>query len=364
MSIKIKVYLSDDGFGHLVRQESVIKRLLQLNPDLDITIQNKNKIDVAKQKFGDTVKYIERFNNIETLKLVTGYLDVEGTRTFFENYSENSRKFIELENKEFDYDMVISDTVAEAHEVARINNVPSFTTFHFEWSWFCDKTFPDLTKTSDLMKKYYQSATKIYMPPFTPAEIEEKYQANSMHVPFIINSFEDIELPKTNKINVLIMDNGTSTLSELIIRNFSAFSSLKQCHFFIPKNLAKNDGPNITRIEGLKNIHSHIPKVDVIIARAGYNTITESLITKVPLLLVNEGNNPEVKHNIDSVCGSGLGGSMTVDEYRENFSEVFEDFILNKYSTVKQNLNSANFISNGALVVAKDILKEYEEWQK
>ena len=216
MSIKIKVYLSDDGFGHLVRQESVIKRLLQLNPELDITIQNKNKIDVAKQKFGDTVKYIERFNNIETLKLVTGYLDVEGTRTFFENYSENSRKFIELENKEFDYDMVISDTVAEAHEVARINNVPSFTTFHFEWSWFCDKTFPDLTKTSDLMKKYYQSATKIYMPPFTPAEIEEKYQANSMHVPFIINSFEDIELPKTNKINVLIDEDHIKALFSIL----------------------------------------------------------------------------------------------------------------------------------------------------
>ena len=362
--MKCKVYLSDDGFGHLVRQESVIKKILQLDPNIDITVQNKNKIQVAKQKFGNSVKYIERFNNIETLKLLTGYLDIKNTRKFFKNYKENSNNFIELENKEFDYDMIISDTVAEAHEIARINDVPSFTTFHFEWSWFCEKIYPELQETSNLMKKYYQSATKIYMPPFTPSEIEKKYESNSIHVPFIINSFDDIQIPKTNKINVLIMDNGTSTLSELIIRNFSTFLSLEQCHFFIPKSLAKNDGPNITRIEGLKNIHSHIPKVDVIVARAGYNTITESLITKVPLLLVNEGDNPEVKHNIDSVCGSGLGKSMTVNQYREDFSEVFRDFLLNDYRVVKQNLNNANFVSNGAEVVAKDILKEYKKWHK
>ena len=52
--------------------------------------------------------------------------------------------------------------------------------------------------------------------------------------------------------------------------------------------ILKYKGKNITRIRGLKNVHSHIPQMDVIVARAGYNTITESLITKVPILLIEE----------------------------------------------------------------------------
>ena len=67
----------------------------------------------------------------------------------------------------------------------------SFTTFHFEWSWYCDKIYPNLKEVSDTMERYYKSATKIYMPPYVPHEIEKKYRNNSLDIPFIINSFDN-----------------------------------------------------------------------------------------------------------------------------------------------------------------------------
>ena len=73
------------------------------------------------------------------------------------------------------------------------------------------------------------------------------------------------------------MDNGTSTLSEIILHNFPNFLSLSDYHFFMSDKLAPpqaGTSGNITLVSGLKNVHSLIPKVDVIVARAGYNTIT------------------------------------------------------------------------------------------
>ena len=67
MPLKIKFYLSDDGFGHIVRQEAIIKELFKLRNDIDIVVQTESKIDVVKEKFGDSLRYIEKFNNIKTV---------------------------------------------------------------------------------------------------------------------------------------------------------------------------------------------------------------------------------------------------------------------------------------------------------
>jgi len=366
--MKIKVYLSDEGYGHVVRQEAIIKELFKLRSDLDITIQTQEKIDVVKEKFGDSVTYVEKFNNIKTTKTLTGYLDLDETKKCFENYPKIFNRVVEEECDNFDYDFVISDTVPEAHEVARLNNVPSFGIFHFDWGWFCSRVYPELTETINLFEKCYSSSTKIYMPPFSPPDITAKYSTNLINVPCIINDFNNVDIPKTNKVNVLIMDNGTSTLSEIILHNFSNFLSLSNYHFFMSDKLAPpqagKSNKNITLVSGLKNVHSLIPKVDVIVARAGYNTITESLITGVPLLLVNEGDNPEVNFNVKEVCSKGLSFSISTDEYRDEFIVMFEDFMKNHYNNVKENLlvlanqGKRPIIKSGAKVIAKDILKE------
>ena len=119
--LKCKVYLSDEGFGHLVRQEAIIKSMLRLNNKIHFTIQTKNKFKFAVEKFSNykNISYIEKFNNIEK------------TRYYFDNYLNNSETFILEELKDFNYDFVISDAVPEAHQIAKIAKVPSFLIFHY-----------------------------------------------------------------------------------------------------------------------------------------------------------------------------------------------------------------------------------------
>ncbi len=92
--------------------------------------------------------------------------------------------------------------------------------------------------------------------------------------------------------------------------------------------------------------------------------VVTSIITGVPLLLVNEGDNPEVNFNVKEICSKGLGFPITVDEYRDEFSVIFEDFMENQYENVKNNLlvlanqGKRPIIKSGAKVIAKHILKE------
>ena len=60
MPLKIKFYLSDDGFGHIVRQEAIIKGLFTLRNDLDIVIQTESKIDVVKEKFSILIIHMNK----------------------------------------------------------------------------------------------------------------------------------------------------------------------------------------------------------------------------------------------------------------------------------------------------------------
>jgi uncharacterized protein (TIGR00661 family) len=357
--IKCKVYLSDEGFGHLVRQEAVIKSLIKMSGNkIHFTIQTRNKYSFLSDKFSfyNHVKFIKKYNNIETRKRVDGSLDLLQTSECFKNYKKNSQLFIEEELSKFNYDFVISDAVPDAHKIAKIMNVPSFSIFHFNWAWFCKKVYPELIDVSNLMLEMYKLANITFLPPFPPVETLENFKKNVVSTPFIINNFDNISLKPHNKKKILVMDNGTSTLSKIIISNFKVFEDLQQYHFYIPKNLAKEDTLNITRIQGVKHIHSHIPKMDVIVARAGYNTLTESLISKVPALFVNETKNPEIAHNISEVFDKGYGGKMTVSEYKNNFKNCFENFIETDYNKIKKKLLKNNFQSNGADVIAKNIL--------
>ena len=83
--MKCKIYLSDEGFGHLVRQEAIIKHL-NLIEKIDITIQTKEKIKFAREKFKGKVKYIEKHNGIQTTKTASGKLNVAKTISTFKKY--------------------------------------------------------------------------------------------------------------------------------------------------------------------------------------------------------------------------------------------------------------------------------------
>ena len=356
--MKCKIYLSDEGFGHLVRQEAIIKQL-DLIQKIDITIQTKEKIKFAREKFKEKAKYIEKHNGIQTTKTASGKLNVVKTINTFKKYISELDDIIaeEIEEvKKNNYDFIISDSVPHAHYVAHKCNIPSFGVFHFDWAWFCRNSIFVNDSIINRIEQLYESSTMLYTPPFCPKSIIKRYK-NIKEVSFVINSFDKIDIEDTPRKKVLIMDNGTSNLSQVIIANLDNISMLDKYIFYIDSKLVKQEADNIKKVDGLKKIHSLIPHVDLVIARAGFNTLTESLITKTPGLFVSESMNAEIRHNINCITDKDLCGTISPDNFMNNFLDCFSKFMKVDYERISKNLKKSNYNSNGAKEIAKDIIR-------
>jgi uncharacterized protein (TIGR00661 family) len=367
---KILVFASDEGFGHIVRQEAVIKEILARYPKAQITVQTNAKIMVMREKFGDRIRYRDRYNNLNTVKTEGGGLDVSKTLEVLLSYEAKAQAWIERELKEeHDFDFYISDFVPEAFRLAKLLKKPAFGVAHFTWDWFFEILYPFENKRVDLLSSYIREATRLFFPPLTPAALLAKYGNLKHEVPFVINDFDSIALAPTDRFRCLVMDNGTSTLRRLIESSIGQFAALKDVLFYLSVDgisdaslFEVNRVKNIVPIRGLKVMHSHIPKMDFILARGGFNTLTESLISKVPALLVEEGGNPEVRENIRLATEKGLASSFSTSDFGPNFAARIRLFLKEEMQVLRASLNRSNFSKDGPAEIVTKIEEEVNKF--
>ena len=125
------------------------------------------------------------------------------------------------------------------------------------------------------------------------------------------------------------MDNGSNVMSKKIENIIPYLENIPNVFFYvscntISKNKIKllNKNNNCKAVFGLKKVHEYMSTCDFLIARGGFNTISESINLKIPSLLSYEKNNPEVINNINSL-------------YFKNYCSIINLMILTK--TLKKN---------------------------
>ena len=101
------------------------------------------------------------------------------------------------------------------------------------------------------------------------------------------------------------MDNGNLTMNKLISKTVNYLPKIDNIIFTIridnltSKTIKKIlEAKNILPIRGLKKTHSEIVNSDFIIARGGFNTISECLTNQIRNFF-DEKNNPEIKDNLN-----------------------------------------------------------------
>ena len=241
---RIAIFASDEGFGHVVRQEAVIKEILSRIPDARITVHTNMKLAVMKEKLGDRVQYRDVFNNVLTVKTQDGALDRERTLSMFRDYEAKASAWIRRALEDgVDFDFCISDFVPEAFELARLLNRPSFGVAHFTWDWFFSRLNPTGTNRLAKMEEYIGCATRIYFPPLAPRSLLEKHRGLAKEVAFIINEFTPIFIAPNGMQQCLIMDNGTNTLARLIEESVPTLTRIAEVCFFLAAEHFKNLPP-------------------------------------------------------------------------------------------------------------------------
>ena len=361
--MKCKIYATDEGFGPLVRESAVIEEMRALDPDLEIAFQTHAHIEDARWILQD-VSLIDRSNNIRWSKHPDGSPDVPRIREFYRDYPKRSEAFIRRELEDFDYDFVISDFVYEAFPVARKMGVPSFGIAHFTWDWFFSKLFPMPMAESTLerMRGFAELADRLYFPPFTPHEILKTYARQAREVPLVVRKHES-KLPDGlagDTFKVLVIDSGSRVLREHMRSALRQVGELADdFHFFVSADL-ELEADNVTEIHEKEFFIDHIPHVDLVIARAGFNTISECIAFRTPMLLVGEAMNPEMSENMVNLKNEGLGTFVSLDRFTRSLPTLLPHFVKHEYPGILEAMREHEIPTDGARVIAEEILDRVE----
>lgn len=366
--IKIAIFISDVGFGHMARQRCIIRELEKQFLNCKILIINRSVIDIIEQTFKEKHTYLNLYNNITLFKTKSGYFNKAKTNQQFKKWFKNKNKIFKLKTKLKNFDLIISDFVPEAFELAKELKIKSYGVCHYTWSWFFEKTNYKNKNEIRILKEIESKANKIFFPPFTPKDIffnleQKKYKK----INFITEKKNNKKFSKNNKPIVLIMDNGTRTLNKKISQTLPEIKKNKKFHFYIGTNsLDKNhknfilNADNITPVLGLKSIYEQILKSDLVIARGGFNTISECLIYKKAALISEEKNNPEITSNLKIIFKQKIAGEMKFSHWGKNFNQRLEQFYRFEKNKIEKKIEKLNYLSNGSIQVVNYIKKEFE----
>lgn len=366
----VGIFISNEGYGHSVRQKNIIIELINKYPKSSFTIFNYYRLSFLKEYFGNKIRFISFPDTLSTIKKKNGELDLKKTKKIIKNWPQQSKKNVEfLVRKKFNFDFIISDLVPEAFRFAKIKKIPSFGLARFTWDWFFYNSKLRNLETLPLISKDLKLANKIYFPSFTKDKILSNHFSLTKKTNLILNkkTFKEntFEFSKsTNKYKCLIMDNGTKTNSELIKKTIPYLNKNKDIDFYIAVDnydlTLKNyvaEQKNLVPISGLKNMHRLIEYVDFLVARGGFNTVTEILIFKKPALLIEEKNNPEIDKNLFQMRKLGYAAIMKQSSFKKKFNNRIKYFLKKEMHSIKNVLNLRNFKSNGAKQIVNDIIK-------
>lgn len=366
---KVVIFISDEGFGHVVRQRCIIEELLKRFKNIQITVVTSKNILLLNEYFGNSINYINYNNNITTIKNRNGELDINATKKIFDKWFKNKEKIIlKFEKKFKDVDFIISDCVPEAFLLAKKIGCKSFGISHFTWDWYFEKVCKVKKNKVNILKEYLKLADRFYFPPFTPREILRRYNSKIKKVNFIVNNFSRRKKFISKNLKCLIMDNGTKNLSTSIDKTIPYLKKIKNCIFYIGTYSLKKQtilkiisSKNLVPVTGLKNMHSYIPQMDLIISRGGFNSISECLTLRKPAIFAREKNNLEVYENVKQLTKRNLAGVIKSNDWKDKFAKRLNYFLSKELKDIKKNLNRLRFKSTGAQEIIKDIKKKINE---
>ena len=166
------------------------------------------------------------------------------------------------------------------------------------------------------------------------------------------------------------MNNGTNALTSHINSIIPFLPMLKKYKFYISSNIPEKlkkkiekKTKNIIFINNsLKKMYSYISLVDLVVARGGYNTVTECLIFKKASILTSEKLNPEVERNIFELKRKKLCGVMIDKDWQyKSFKKKIENFVKKDYDFILKNIKKNKFKNNGSSQIVKDITMELKK---
>lgn len=348
---KIVYYVSEYGFGHAARSIALIRELLNHNEDFHIEVVNQYaseflkaslpNANVTQYMLSTDIGYVLREGSVlpdQDRQIV----EIEGYITSF--YSLVESEINRLSEKKID--LILSDISPLAFEVANCLGVPSIGISNFTWF----TAFLDLVSL-ELIAPLRSSYEKMdYF--FALVGNNEQNIKATQQFGFYSRRVDQNELDNIRSkigINKKLVFLGLGMKMDLNeLQNLPIWNS-PNIHFIASSNL-NIDHPNVSIIEkDYIETQNYIAACDLVITKAGWGTVAESVVAGVPLLIIEREGMKEDQNTIDYLLENNLGRTISIKEFERL---VLDDECFGKYTDYYASLNS-----NSVVEIAREVLK-------
>ncbi len=370
--MKIAIFIADEGYGHAMRQKNIIHELIDHIPFVEITLYGKDKIDILIDEFGSKISYVDLYSYVITMKDSLGNLDNNGTKECFQNWYKKRELWIETTLKIIDpnTNLIISDSVPQVSQVAKQLGIRQINVQHFTWDWLYFSLYGDdeIYKT---LKNDYMKWGEFIFPPLTPKENLNMYPHKSIDLivnrKLISSTSKKKESKKVYEQKIiLLMNNGTQSLTSLISKILQNFPKNKDWMFMLrSEHLNKNDKnialerDDVKIITGMSNTHLAISNADIVLARGGYNILSELIALNKKSLIIEEKNNPEIISNLNL---AKKYKNLTISSHKNVFKELSK--LINEKTKLNNNYSDYQLSCAGASQLLHLITKSFERLNK
>ncbi len=353
--MKILYYITPHGFGHAVRSTAICNRL---NSKIEITFRTTIPESFFREEMKREFNYAPESFDCGCVQKDGVTVDIEKTAETYLTISRENRKKLQSEIKfiqEGKYDLIISDIVPFAFEVAYEADVPSVGISNFNWVDIYKFYENDETLFKPIIKEIknqYKRANYLFR--LMPSNELEGFLCEEFDIPlicgegvnrrdYLVNIFN---IPRNKHLAVIYVGNyGMEGVDWGRLKSFSDW------YFLGVYDLPGASDNFIILDKELISYRDLAASVDCVIGKIGYGTTSECTINQTPLLYVPRYDFAEHPILEKYLLDKNLGIECSTEE----FQELKIEKMLEKAISISNKKNDISGFKNGVQIAAENL---------
>ncbi|MDG6218138.1 MAG: hypothetical protein QCI00_01705 [Candidatus Thermoplasmatota archaeon] len=315
--MRIAVYATDHGYGHLSRQLAWIENNTWNKNDRVYIINDKASSIIDHREDLPIINIRRSTDKGPVFDDKTLHVDLLRTKRVIDSWHSELDDLVRIEKewmKKEKIDLVISDISPVPIESAYQLGIRSLAVSSFSWHWIYSDLFPDHPILEEI-KTMYRTSSQTFVLPLT-----ERME--------IFPNRKEISLISRTSSEKLKLD--SSKKKVFISMGYSVFPDLKNIgsenvQYVVPYHVKiKNDDIRIPK--DCKNITPYLEASDYAVLKTGYSSIAEAITYKKPIIAIKR-KMIEDEYTARTIEKLGIGISYYLDEVD---SDTIDNFDFNK----------------------------------
>ena len=308
--MKFAYYITDHGFGHLMRELPVMRELIRRGHKVTV-VTGVQQAEVTDEYLDHKAEIIVE-NTDAGLVVIPGSLIIDIDATVAK-IREHINKWESLIEKSVDADAYVIDICPWAVMAAKRKGIRSFLMTNFTWVEQYEPFVP--AELVDRYRDAYRQADKVIF--FDLAnEASRKFLGEGFEVGFSARPFDPVKVREIRDAHdkpVVVITCGASNSGF----DFDIDVSRLPYSFIVTRAL-KLIGDNVEYLDPkTNNTQDYVAAADYCIAKAGWSTVSEFVTAGVRTALLERDDTPEDTMTINQLKDRKLAISIKVDELKD-----------------------------------------------